>query len=869
MKKHRCLLPARGEFSPLSLFFFIIFLSLYSQNSKAFEFNFLPLRFDLYGSIIDSPNVIVYGNYGIFLFSSDFGSNWNIRSIGNYSAIRGMQKDKDTIWGILDNGFLIFSHNKGINWQKIKIPLDSNDKFLCFFVDENSIFIRTVKSIIKLNKHGQIEKKLSDSVFLPRSDFPNSRDILPQKDSVYLRYKIYPFYDKIIVDSKYEKSFGNDGFYVVDKNLDSLKYISIRGKINIQDTLPLMEFNVYYLKGKPILRIWGNLYFTDSLFNKWEYFFNDTVFLNYQLRKTQEYKRRNSIVISPRTYFFCKDTLMGLEKEEIVRYLDSSQTGYIPLYNKYKIKKHINVPKDSLVDFGTSFDDVYFATYLFRIGSINISGETIYYCLFLDPKVSSYSNKLMVLTMGNPESLPLQNRFLLLSQNDFSEWHLVSLLQGIPLFILNDSTYFFVKDREIYRTLDGGNTFKPLEYYSMGDTIGRFPGRYSMEKVTKIFLDSTGKGYIWGLLSNSFTSYFTPTVTYNFFKNISYPWEGKTSSGAFPVLPKNEPTNISLLGDSFLFGYSSTEVFPFRYSIHIGDTNFVDFITPVQFQKGFGLKFILPNSSVNDFYMFGLAHPPQDSSFDSSRISFEIRHSNDTGKTYTIVHKLPYLNPIQFYQHGKDSVFFTTSLPDRLYLFDRKTNELKLLWEAEEGDFRPMLMVISDHFYLVGRGLFLENADRSDLTQWREGEWDYGKPNFESVIFRGNVAIAGLSDSLRPFNYYKITLKKQEPSIVKEPTIEKRYYTTHFWASDPYPQPAKVRVKARVAWDGSFDLREAIDGVYDTMGRKVEGKERIRVDARNTTSGELEWECSGVPAGIYFILIRWRGGSETVPVVVE
>jgi hypothetical protein len=112
-------------------------------------------------------------------------------------------------------------------------------------------------------------------------------------------------------------------------------------------------------------------------------------------------------------------------------------------------------------------------------------------------------------------------------------------------------------------------------------------------------------------------------------------------------------------------------------------------------------------------------------------------------------------------------------------------------------------------------------------------------------------------------------LKKQEPSVVKEPTIEKRYYTTHFWASDPFPQPAKVRVKARVAWDASFDLREAIDGVYDTMGRKVEGKERIWVDARSTTSGELEWECSGVPAGIYFILIRWSGGSETIPVVVE
>ncbi|MGC8958146.1 MAG: hypothetical protein ACP5LT_10060, partial [Candidatus Kapaibacteriota bacterium] len=85
-----------------------------------------------------------------------------------------------------------------------------------------------------------------------------------------------------------------------------------------------------------------------------------------------------------------------------------------------------------------------------------------------------------------------------------------------------------------------------------------------------------------------------------------------------------------------------------------------------------------------------------------------------------------------------------------------------------------------------------------------------------------------MSDSLRPFNYYKITLKKETPSLV-EKEVEKRYYTTKFWASEPYPLPASVRVKSRVAWDGSFDLREAIEGVYDSMGRKVEGKERIQV----------------------------------------
>jgi len=298
----------------------------------------------------------------------------------------------------------------------------------------------------------------------------------------------------------------------------------------------------------------------------------------------------------------------------------------------------------------------------------------------------------------------------------------------------------------------------------------------------------------------------------------------------------------------------------------LGDTSLRKFRTVLRDTTSFSAVIYIMPRTVGDFDAICIVSDTTD----TTRTTFEIRRTQDTGRTWTVLHRIDNWGQIsQIYELNKDSIFITLKFPDRVYLYDRIQDKLQLLWKSDSGDYRPLLMMLSGKFYLVGRGLYLENPDRNDLTRWWKGHWDYGKPNFESVIFRGNVAIAGLSDSLRPFNYYKITLKKQEPSIVKEPTVEKRYYTTHFWASEPYPQPAKVRVKARVAWDGCFDLREAIDGVYDTMGRKVEGKERIRVEARSTTSGELEWECSGVPGGIYFILIRWSGGSETVPVVVE
>jgi hypothetical protein len=82
--------------------------------------------------------------------------------------------------------------------------------------------------------------------------------------------------------------------------------------------------------------------------------------------------------------------------------------------------------------------------------------------------------------------------------------------------------------------------------------------------------------------------------------------------------------------------------------------------------------------------------------------------------------------------------------------------------------------------------------------------------------------------------------------------------------------PGSVKVKARIEWDRGIDIVKAIDGVYDSMGRKVEGRERIEIrEESGGGRGEVEWVCEGVPGGVYFIVFRWEGGSEAIPVVVE
>jgi len=221
-----------------------------------------------------------------------------------------------------------------------------------------------------------------------------------------------------------------------------------------------------------------------------------------------------------------------------------------------------------------------------------------------------------------------------------------------------------------------------------------------------------------------------------------------------------------------------------------------------------------------------------------------------------------------FYHIIGDSTLMPPILYGKIY---RIPKDFTISWSPVEGATKYHLQIVEQEgfdFFMFPERPINPNYDSVLFAEVITDSTSYTPQNTKNWKIY-SCRIRSMNDSLISEWNSKDYLTEPEPSVVREPAVEKRYYTTHFWASEPYPQPAKVRVRARVAWDGSFDLREAIDGVYDSMGRKVEGRERIRLDTRSRTSGELEWECSGVPSGIYFILIRWQGGSDTVPVVVE
>jgi hypothetical protein len=84
----------------------------------------------------------------------------------------------------------------------------------------------------------------------------------------------------------------------------------------------------------------------------------------------------------------------------------------------------------------------------------------------------------------------------------------------------------------------------------------------------------------------------------------------------------------------------------------------------------------------------------------------------------------------------------------------------------------------------------------------------------------------------------------------------------YLFAFPPYPLPARTESKVLLYWDTGSDIDDASFVAYDIYGSKINGKEKFTLEKRSKFSGELSWDCSGVPSGVYIIFIQH--GAKTI-----
>ncbi|MCX7909898.1 MAG: hypothetical protein N2560_10355, partial [Ignavibacteria bacterium] len=619
----RVLINPEGVITPFGKisfmhFFLLLFLALTFSFSNLYstKLELLPLCINYYGVESSKGNIIIYGNFGTYLISNNNAKSWKRCWIGNFESIFHIVNYKDTLWGILGNGYIISSTDGGEHWVKNKIEIENGDKTLRLIVTDEAFYVRGIQTIYLYDRNFKKISKIQDTllkVFYKEVHDPGYPYPLVNLND----YDFYYFFDKLIVLS----NFTNSGFFLVDKNLSKINLVNPCELISIyKDTNSKNSCNVnkiFLYKGKLVFQLKSeNLYVSNEDFTKWEYFFRDTNFLNF--RDTANIKRWKEIV-NPLGYYsdgknlFCMVLKNWEYKGKILAF------GIV-------LKKFISSPKDTFIVSGNNFIDSYMKTTFSPPGYRHDVGIGIY--MTKDRRFGVFNDSIHIFVHDKS--------YIFLTTNSGKNWGLISFLNGKPNNILNDTVYFFVYpssgNAEVCRTFDGGYTFLPNKRYFPGDTSFK-NANYLQVKV--FFIDSSGIGFLTGSQSSS-PYYFT--VTENFWDStVVVP----TSIAPYS---SNFTSNVSPINNKYYFALNDTANNNYYYSLLYYETLNKKFhllgwdslsqnYSSVIKGTNSTINYIIPNGSIADFIAFSIVN-------DTNYIyknRFEIRHTLDSGRTFTTV----------------------------------------------------------------------------------------------------------------------------------------------------------------------------------------------------------------------------------------
>lgn len=195
------------------------------------------------------------------------------------------------------------------------------------------------------------------------------------------------------------------------------------------------------------------------------------------------------------------------------------------------------------------------------------------------------------------------------------------------------------------------------------------------------------------------------------------------------------------------------------------------------------------------------------------------------------------------------------------------SSDLGITWEKRYIDpsKKPTTyaILIRENYIFAGTNIGIYFSTDYGKT-WAERNEGLPKNIISSFLIKGNYIYAGTTGGV-----YRARLSDFGISPVEEFDTQTKYYTNHFYASAPYPTPSQSIVRADVYWDLSFDLNEAVQGVYNSFGELVERTENLTLTKSTNAPAQIVWDCSRQSNGVYFIAIRHHGRTDCIPIVVS
>ncbi len=116
------------------------------------------------------------------------------------------------------------------------------------------------------------------------------------------------------------------------------------------------------------------------------------------------------------------------------------------------------------------------------------------------------------------------------------------------------------------------------------------------------------------------------------------------------------------------------------------------------------------------------------------------------------------------------------------------------------------------------------------------------------------------------YTFVKISSPLLTGVIENAPKIEQE--RIFLWNSDPYPIPGKSIVQSNIYWNKTYSGSDIKYCVYDINGTKLMNP-KIDFNLTNSYCGILQWDCSEIISGIYFIQVLLGGESICFPVIIS
>lgn len=811
----------------ISLYLILIAFSVISITAKNYKIT--PVNIDFNGVISIDDNVVIYGSNGYYYYSEDGAKTWEERKILEQANVKKILEYNNDLYGIIEDGYLIKSTDKGNSWIVKKYDKDSIDKFIAMDVDNEKFFVRSIDKIIEFNLDLEYESHFSDSILF-YSEFQGKHNPLYAREFLsYHNNKLFiPLTDRnfMLLSDDYQykkiKKISECNSALTDKKpfLTGLDYLndSLMVKIEIAGKV---EQYIFLIGNGNYEENWKLIPLDSSLFINFNAYDNSIYGIGRDLGLTGDFDK------DWKFHF-------GIPK-----------TTYL---NKY------DLAKDTLEIVGNKYYSYY------KLGTVQTDEIGANYSGYYDMyDIGPYFiNDSTIICVG-------RSKFIFISYDMGKNWELQSFIDGTPNIIFDDNNYVNSGILSSY-TSNGGMTYTPQKIV---DTTACHYCRFTYHHLT--FISPEGKGFYFGI--PEFDNYSNIGFTQDSGKTFEFKSTLDFYSKTFKF-----GTNFALIGDEYVTVQNrlttpSNPQLPYKWVSMMFKFNKDDFS---QYTREF-----LDTSKYKYYYIF-----PKDKNSFTEVLQFiepnhpddqylEIRTTTDNGETWETNHKIKnYSNVYKFYEHNKDSLFITSyeltyysgiDYMNRVYLYDRTRNELDTLFIEDDVERSNLQVVYFDNnFYLMGENLL--KIGNSDLTEWSDvPNWPTENPSFKEVIFNDNVLIAKYNDEIRVEknfnlnNYYKIVA--DEITSVEVPKVVLRTYSA-------YPNPATNIVKAELYWESGFDIKESIKGVYDINAKLVANRNEIKLINSDNYAGTIEWNCSSHQSGLYFIVIEHGNNRQSIPIMI-